>query len=134
MKPLRSQPNVFMGLHRSEDLPSRTINHFQMAESSKDKDGGRDRIRTCDFHRVRVGSHWTAAHSKEFKGRKNRHKPVFQTGFGINLVSTVNQYQWTADLGGFIRDSFPRGEVESCLFGPLYAVQQIFDILWYIHN
>jgi hypothetical protein len=26
--------------------------HFQMVESSEDKDGGRYRIRTYDFHRV----------------------------------------------------------------------------------
>ena len=41
-------------MHGAENLASRTTTHFQMVESSEDKDGGRYRIRTCDFHRVKV--------------------------------------------------------------------------------
>jgi ketosteroid isomerase-like protein len=37
-----------------EILASRTTTHFQMVESSEDKDGGRYRIRTYDFHRVKA--------------------------------------------------------------------------------
>ena len=40
--------------HRAGNLASRTTTQFQMVESSEDKDGGRYRIRTCDFHRVKV--------------------------------------------------------------------------------
>jgi hypothetical protein len=38
--------------HRAGNLASGTTTHLQMVESSKDKDGGRYRIRTYDFHRV----------------------------------------------------------------------------------
>jgi hypothetical protein len=34
---------------------SGTTIDFQMVESSEDKDGGRYRIRTYDFHRVNLG-------------------------------------------------------------------------------
>jgi hypothetical protein len=37
---------------RVGNLASRTTTHFQMVESSEDKDGGLYRIRTYDFHRV----------------------------------------------------------------------------------
>jgi hypothetical protein len=40
--------------HRVGNLVSRTTTDFQMVESSEDKDGGRYRIRTYDFHRVKV--------------------------------------------------------------------------------
>jgi hypothetical protein len=40
--------------HRVGNLASRTTTDFQMVESSEDKDGGRYRIRTYDFHRVKV--------------------------------------------------------------------------------
>jgi hypothetical protein len=40
--------------HRVGNLASRTTTHLQMVESSEDKDGGRYRIRTCDFHRVNL--------------------------------------------------------------------------------
>ena len=40
--------------HRAGNLASRTTPHFQMVESSEDKDGGRYRIRTYDFHRVKM--------------------------------------------------------------------------------
>jgi hypothetical protein len=42
------------GWHRAENLASRTTTQFQMVESSEDKDGGRYRIRTYDFHRAKV--------------------------------------------------------------------------------
>jgi hypothetical protein len=40
--------------HRFGNLVSGTTTDFQMVESSEDKDGGRYRIRTYDFHRVKV--------------------------------------------------------------------------------
>ena len=40
--------------HRAGNLASRTTSQFQMVESSEDKDGGRYRIRTYDFHRVKM--------------------------------------------------------------------------------
>ena len=40
--------------HRVGNLVSRTTTDFQMVESSEDRDGGRYRIRTYDFHRVKV--------------------------------------------------------------------------------
>ena len=40
--------------HRVGNLVSRTTTDFQMVESSEDKDGGRYRIRTYYFHRVKV--------------------------------------------------------------------------------
>ena len=40
--------------HRAGNLASGTTTHFQMVESSEDKDGGRYRIRTYDFHRVKM--------------------------------------------------------------------------------
>jgi hypothetical protein len=40
--------------NRAGNLVSGTTTHFQMVESSEDKDGGRYRIRTYDFHRVKV--------------------------------------------------------------------------------
>jgi len=42
--------------HRAGNLASRTTTHLQMVESSEDKDGGRYRIRTYDFHRVNESS------------------------------------------------------------------------------
>jgi hypothetical protein len=40
--------------HRAGNLVSRTTTDLQMVESSEDNDGGRYRIRTYDFHRVKV--------------------------------------------------------------------------------
>jgi hypothetical protein len=40
--------------HRVGNLASRTTTYLQMVESSEDKDGGRYRIRTYDFHRVNL--------------------------------------------------------------------------------
>jgi hypothetical protein len=40
--------------HRVGNLVSGITNHFQMVESSEDKDGGHYRIRTYDFHRVKM--------------------------------------------------------------------------------
>ena len=42
------------GWHRAGNLVSRTTSHSQVAASSEDKDGGRYRIRTYDFHRVKM--------------------------------------------------------------------------------
>jgi hypothetical protein len=44
--------------HRAGNLASGTTTHLQMVESSEDKDGGRYRIRTYDFHRVKVARHF----------------------------------------------------------------------------
>jgi hypothetical protein len=41
-------------IHRVENLASKATTGFQMVESSEDKVGGRYRIRTYDFHRVKV--------------------------------------------------------------------------------
>jgi hypothetical protein len=38
----------------SGNLVSGTTTDFQMVESSEDKDGGRYRVRTYDFHRVKT--------------------------------------------------------------------------------
>ena len=40
--------------HRAGNLASGATTHFQMVESSEDKGGGRYRIRTYDFHRVKM--------------------------------------------------------------------------------
>ena len=50
----RVSPMTSSGWHRAEDLARRTPIHFQMAESSEDKDGGHYRIRTYDFYRVKT--------------------------------------------------------------------------------
>jgi hypothetical protein len=54
VNPMKSS-NHRVGL-RVGNLASRTTTHFQMVESSEDKDGGRYRIRTYDFHRVNESS------------------------------------------------------------------------------
>ncbi len=42
------------GWHRVGKLVSRTISHTQVAGISEVKNGGRYRIRTYDFHRVKM--------------------------------------------------------------------------------
>ena len=42
------------GWHRAELRRSRTTSHSQLAASLEVKDGGRYRIRTYDFHRVKM--------------------------------------------------------------------------------
>jgi hypothetical protein len=45
---------ISSGWHRAGKLVSRTTSHTQVAASSEVKIGGRYRIRTCDFHRVKM--------------------------------------------------------------------------------
>ena len=42
------------GWHRAELVRSKTITHPQVAVGYEDSDGGRYRIRTYDFHRVKM--------------------------------------------------------------------------------
>ena len=42
------------GWHRAEVARTKTTSHVQVAASSEVKDGGRYRIRTYDFHRVKM--------------------------------------------------------------------------------
>ena len=65
--------------HRAGNLASGTTNHFQMVESSEDKDGGRYRIRTYDFHRVNLSllgftTTYETAGTAEVRGSRARHQ------------------------------------------------------------
>ena len=51
--------------HRSGNLPSRTTTQSQVVESSEGKDGGRYRIRTYDFHRVKLTANGKQRTSEE---------------------------------------------------------------------
>ena len=52
VNPMKSSFNHRVG-HRAGNSSSRTTTHFQLVETSEDNDGGRYRIRTYDFHRVK---------------------------------------------------------------------------------